>query len=87
LDYVEKENTIPKPLAFSLACLIEYYKTQTPQDNENVVAFIKNNDLLAILSNQQLWGHDLSCLYDVVYESIDKIQKTCIREAISWAIM
>ena len=87
LEYVEKKNTIPKPLAFSLACLIEYYKTQTPQDNENVVAFIKNNDLLAILSNQQLWGHDLSCLYDVVYESIDKIQKTCIREAISWAIM
>ena len=87
LDYVEKENTIPKPLAFSLACLIEYYKTQTPKDNEIVVEFIKNNDLLAILSNKQLWGHDLSCFYDVVNECADKIQKIGIREAISWAIM
>lgn len=87
LEYIEKANAIPKPLAFSLACLIEYYKTQAPQDNENVVTFIRNNDLTTILSSVQLWGHDLSCLYDVVNEGVDKIQKTGIREAISWAIM
>ena len=87
LDYIEMTNNIPKPLTFSLACLIEYYKTQTPQDNECVVSFIKDNDLMSILSNGQLWGQDLSELYDVVNESLDKIHNSGIREAITWAIM
>ena len=87
LDYIEFEKSIPKPLAFSLACLIEYYKTQTPQDNESVVNFVKNSDLMSILSNSQLWGQDLSNLYDVVNESLDKIHCLGIREAIAWAIM
>ena len=87
LDYIEMTNNIPKPLAFSLACLIEYYKTQTPQDNESVVSFIKDSDLMSILSNVKLWGQDLSNLYDVVNESLDKIHDLGIREAITWAIM
>ena len=87
LDYIEMTNNIPKPLAFSLACLIEYYKTQTPQDNESVVSFVKDSDLMSILSNVKLWGHDLSNLYDVVNESLDKIHDLGIREAITWAIM
>ena len=87
LDYVEKINEIPKPLAFSLACLIEYYKTQNPQDNESVVSFIKENDLKSILSNAQLWGHDLSILFDVVNEGTEVIHNSGIREAITWAIM
>lgn len=87
LDCIEITNNIPKPLAFSLACLIEYYKTQSPQDNESVVSFIKDSDLMSILSNVKLWGQDLSNLYDVVNESLDKIHNLGIREAITWAIM
>lgn len=86
LEYIESEKTVPKPLAFSLACLIEYYKTETPQDNENVVAYIKNNDVMSILSNAKLWGLDLSDLYDIVNESLDIIHNLGIREAIAWAI-
>ncbi len=86
-DFIEKEKSIPKPLAFSLACLIEYYKTQTPQDNENTVEFIKTNDIKSILSNVQIWGQDLSGLYDVVSEGLKIIHNVGIREAIAWAIM
>ena len=87
IEYIENEKTVPKPLAFSLACLVEYYKTQTPQDNENSVSYIKNNDIMSILSNTLLWGQDLSELCDVVNESLDKIHNVGIREAIEWAIM
>ncbi|MBR5246388.1 MAG: tagaturonate reductase [Clostridia bacterium] len=87
MDYIENKNSIPRPLAFSLACLIEYYKTNKPQDNENTVAYIKDNDIMSILSNTQLWGYDLSNLYDVVNESLEKIHNSGIREAIAWAIM
>ncbi len=86
-EYIENTDNIPKPLVFSLACLIEYYKTQVPQDNESVVTFIKDNDLMSILSNVQLWGQDLSNLYDIVNESLYKIHNSGIREAVAWAIM
>ncbi len=87
LEYIESEKTVPKPLAFSLACLIEYYKTEIPQDNENVVAYIKNNNVMSILSNAKLWGLDLSDLCDIVNKSLDIIHNLGIREAIAWAIM
>ena len=87
LDYVEIEKSIPKPLAFSLACLIEYYKTQEPQDNETVVAFVKEKDIMSVLSNVKLWGQNLSVLFDIVNECLDKIHDLGIREAITWAIM
>ncbi len=87
LDCIDIDNSIPKPLAFSLACLIEYYKTKTPQDNESTVSYIKNNDISSILSNVQLWGKDLSILSDVVGESLERIHKVGIKEAITWAIM
>lgn len=86
-DCIEKSNVIPKPLAFSLACLIDYYKTQTPRDNESAVSFIKDNGLMSILSNVKLWGQDLSGLYDVVNEGVEKIHNIGIREAIAWAII
>lgn len=76
----------PKPQVFSLACLIEYYKTQTPQDNGSVIEFIKKNDVKAILSNEDLWGYDLSDMLNIVEESLSKIHTLGIREAIKWAL-
>ena len=84
---MEMEKMRKRFYKLSLACLIEYYKTQSPQDNESVVSFIKDSDLMSILSNVKLWGQDLSNLYDVVNESLDKIHNLGIREAITWAIM
>lgn len=86
LDYAEANGTLPKPLVFSLACLIDYYKTKEPQDNEKAVCFIKENSITDILSNTELWGEDLSYMAEVVTESIDRIHTDGIREALKWAI-
>ncbi|MDE5995332.1 MAG: tagaturonate reductase [Eubacterium sp.] len=86
LDYKNMNGSYPKPLVFSLACLIEYYKKCTPQDNENLIEFIKENDVKSILSNADLWGSDLSDMLDIVEESLDKIHSVGIREAIEWAL-
>ena len=86
LDYAETNGILPKPLVFSLACLIEYYKTNEPQDNEKAVCFIKENNIADILSNEELWGHDLSYMTELITESIDRIHTDGIREAIKWAI-
>lgn len=87
LDYKSINGAYPKPLVFSLACLIEYYKTQTPQDNEAVIAYIKENDVISILSNAGLWGYDLSDMFDEVEESLNKIHGVGIKEAIKWALL
>lgn len=85
-DYIDKNNALPKPLVFSLACLIEYYKTKAVQDDEKSVDFIRNNGTAEILKNTDLWGKDLTCLTDLVNESLSKIHTDGIREAIKWSM-
>lgn len=86
LDYVKNNSSLPKPLVFSLACLIEYYKTCDPTDVQEAVDFIKQNDVSAILSNSTLWGEDLGFMTELVNECLDKLHAVGIREAIKWAI-
>lgn len=85
-DYIDINKSVPKPLAFSLACLIEYYKTNDVQDDKWAVDYIKNNDIKSILSSTNLWGKDLSTLSELVNESIERINRDGIREAIKWSM-
>lgn len=85
-DYIDKKILMPKPLVFSLACLIEYYKANEVTDSEYAVDYIKNNDIKSILSNTDLWGQDLSGMLDTVNESLERIHRDGIREAIRWSM-
>lgn len=85
-DYIDKKNSVPKPLVFSLACLIEYYKVNEVTDSEYAVDYIKNNDIESILSNTALWGQDLSGMLDTVNKSLKRIHSDGIREAIRWSM-
>lgn len=85
-DYINANNDLPKPIVFSLACLIEYYKTNEVTDDKTAVDYIKNNDIKNILSNTDLWGQDLSVTLELVSESIDRIHNDGIREAIQWSM-
>ena len=84
-DYLS-ENVVPLPFAFSLSCLIEYYKTNDVTDSEYAVDFIKNNNVADILANTELWGQDLSVMLDSVSQGIEKIHRDGIRNAIKWSI-
>lgn len=86
-DYTDKNNALPKPLVFSLACLIEYYKNNEVQDDKAVVEYIKNRSVKDILSNAELWGCDLSDMLDMVDESLCRIHNDGIREVIQWALL
>lgn len=85
-DYIYKNNAVAKPLAFSLACLLEYYKTNDVTDNKKAVQFIKNNSVNDILSNTELWNCDLTNMLDMANESLDRIHDNGIREAIRWSL-
>lgn len=85
-DCIDKNNSMPKPLAFSLACLIEYYKTNDVQDDKSAIDYIGNNNIKNILLSTDLWGQDLSIMIELVDESIKKIHNDGIREAIKWSM-
>ena len=85
-DYIEKTGDAPKTLLFALACLIEYYKNNEISDDKSAVDFIRNNDIVTILAQDNLWGASLEKYADIVTEAIEKIHTDTIREAVKWAM-
>lgn len=62
LEYIKRKGEMPKRLLFSFARLIEFYKTDIPNDDKDIMKFMKESDAKTILSNEKLWGEDLSYL-------------------------
>lgn len=85
-DCVKNSGAVPKVFAFSLACLIEYYKTHDVSDDANAAEFIKNNRAAEILAESGLWGEDLSFMLEAVEGSLERIHCDGIREALEWAV-
>ncbi len=72
LEYIKRTGKMPQNLIKSFAKLIEFYKTDMPNDDEKVMEFMKNSDIKTILANTSLWDEDLSFLYDEVVKYADK---------------
>lgn len=70
LEYVKRKNEYPKHLMFSFAKLIEFYKTDMPNDDAEVMRFMKESDVKTILANEKLWDADLSYMADEVEKYI-----------------
>ena len=66
LEYVNRFGKTPKTLVFSLAKLIEFYKTGTPNDAPEIIEFIKTHTVHEILANDELFGQDISFLKEEV---------------------
>ncbi len=62
LEYKARKGTLPENLVFSLAKLIEFYKVGTPNDDKDVMDYMKNASIGEILANKGLWDEDLSFL-------------------------
>ena len=64
LEYRKRFGKSPKNLILSFAKLIEFYKTDMTNDDPAVCEFMKNAELSEILANKELWGEDVSSLYE-----------------------
>jgi len=60
LEYKNRFGSYPKNLIFGLSKLIEFYKTGAPNDDADVIEFVKTKSLEEILKNTDLWGTDIS---------------------------
>lgn len=71
LEYIKRYDKMPKTLVFSLAKLIEFYRTDMPKDDPDVIKFIRDHSTREILANADLWGEDISFLTEEI-ENADK---------------
>ena len=66
LEYIKRYDKMPETLIFAFAKLIEFYKTDMPQDAPEVVEFMKTHNIREILANVDFWGQDLSFLAEEI---------------------
>lgn len=86
LEYKEKNGICPKGLTLALANLIYFYKNDTPDDNADVVATMKNDSIKNILANASLWATDLSEMTEMVTEYYNKIDTIGAKETMKWIL-
>ncbi len=67
-EFIKRYNKAPENLLFSFKKLIEFYKTDMPNDDEKIIKFMKEASISDILSNESLWGRDLSELLPYIKE-------------------
>lgn len=66
LEYIKRYDKMPEKLLFSFANLIRFYRTPMANDSQEIMDFMKNATTKEILANTDLWGEDLSFLYEGV---------------------
>lgn len=74
LEHKEQFGSYPQGLTFSLAALIAFYHTDAANDGEDIVAFMKEASVEAVLKKEEYWGHDLSDMLLDVQKWYDKIE-------------
>ena len=86
LEYREKNGICPKLLTMSLAYLIYFYKNDVPEDSTEVIEFIRNSDIEAVLASSALWQSDLSDMTAKVTEYYEKIDTLGAKDAMKWIL-
>lgn len=66
LEYKKRRGEYPKNLCLGFAKLIEFYKIATPNDDPEIMKFMKEASLDDILKSDDLWGQDLTDLKEVL---------------------
>lgn len=64
LDYKERFGTYPPTLLFAFRQLLEFYRNGNPKDDPQIIQFIRDHADQEVLASTQLWGADLSGLYE-----------------------
>ncbi len=62
LEYIKRFNKMPETLMFAFAKLIQFYRTDMTNDDEEIVKFMKTASVHDILAREDYWGEDLTRL-------------------------
>lgn len=71
-EYIKRFGKTPEALMFSFAKLLEFYRTDMTNDDLKITEFMRTASTDDILSNESLWGEDLSYLSEEIKKYADK---------------
>ncbi|HBT65486.1 MAG TPA: tagaturonate reductase, partial [Ruminococcaceae bacterium] len=71
LEYIKRQGKNPPTLLKGFGALIKFYKTGQPNDNPEIMEFMKKASVDEILSSVKLWDQDLSFLREEVCRYAD----------------
>ena len=63
---------MPDTLLFAFAKLIDFYRTDMPNDDKAICEFMKTASVEDILKKEDFWGTDLLFLKDEVLKYVNK---------------
>ncbi|MBP5383445.1 MAG: tagaturonate reductase [Lachnospiraceae bacterium] len=86
LEYKERFGSYPPALTFSLAALIAFYRTDRVNDGEEIMRFMKDAEVPAILKRTDYWGEDLSDLLPMVVKYYDMIEQDGMKQAYQFVL-
>ncbi len=72
LEYKKRFDSFPETLIFSFSKLIEFYKKGTPNDDKDIMEFMKEKNIQEILANENFWDSDLTFLVEEVAKHVNK---------------
>lgn len=81
LEYYEEKGVLPKCMTFSLAALIAFYRTEEANDNEDIMAFMKDAPAEEILKKESYWGRDLSFMQPEIENYLTIIEEQGMKRA------
>lgn len=71
LTYQKRFGHWPKALLRGFSALLAFYQTDMANDAEDVLSYMKTHSTAEILANSELWGEDLSELYEELMRIAD----------------
>ena len=81
LEYYDQNKVLPKCMTFSLAALIEFYRTEEANDGEDILEFMKSAPVDEILKREDYWGTDLSFMMNTVEHYLNIIKNQGMQAA------
>lgn len=66
IEYKELKGEYPKGLVMSLASLIEFYRTESANDDEEIMNYMKSASVEDVLKREDYWGMSLEPLTEEV---------------------
>lgn len=74
VEYIRRFGKMPETLLLSFSALLRFYRTDMANDDKEIMHFMKTAGTKEILAKEELWGEDLSFLYD----EVSKYENTCV---------
>ena len=72
LQYIKRFDRMPENLIFAFSKLIDFYRTDMTNDDEEICRFMNMSNLREILGNEALWGENLIFLESELEKYVNK---------------